>query len=191
MRRDFSRKLSIMMLARERKEENLTAMASKLDDKHFDVYRPFFSAPGALDQESLKKHSFTSLFFIPKMLLRRVIFLYIAMFLSSYAWIQMIIFVLMALLNIFYMGFVKPHEDPTMNVIDIVNEIFTLICAYLCMSLVGLSQNPEMSDNTGWCLSWSLRWMLLINLLVIANGLVKQIYLRVKRFRNQLKGKVR
>ena len=103
----------------------------KLDEAHFEVFRPFFSAPGSSKNESLKLHSLVSLLYIMKLLVRRIIFLYVVMFFKHYAFLQMFFFVWMALLNLFYLGFLRPHEEPSRNYMEIVNEFFVLICAYL------------------------------------------------------------
>ena len=124
------------------------------------------------------------------MLWRRIVLLFTAMFLTNYAWIQVIVFVWMAFMSMFFIGYVMPHVERAQNIMELVNEEFVLICAYLSMTLIGLSVNPEMSDSIGMMMTWTLRSMLILNMVFIIKKILHAFQLRLILWRNQLNKKM-
>ena len=87
-------------------------------------------------------------------------------------------------MKMFYFGYVMPHVSRPQNIMEIINEEFVLICAYLSMTLIGLSINPDMSNAIGMMMTWTLRLMLLLNMLFIIKKLIHALVLRLKKWRN-------
>ena len=116
--------------------------------------------------------------------------MFTAMFLTNYAWIQVIVFVWMAFMSMFFIGYVMPHVERAQNIMELVNEEFVLICAYLSMTLIGLSVNPEMSDAIGMMMTWTLRSMLILNMVFIIKKILHAFQLRLIKWRNQLNKKL-
>ena len=75
-----------MIEAQHKTDNELALIAEKYKDIDFTIFRPFFQSPGALE-ESLKKHSYASMFSIFIMLWRRIVLLLTAMFLTNHAWL--------------------------------------------------------------------------------------------------------
>ena len=67
---------------------------------------------------------------------------------------------------------------------EIVNEFFILICGYLAMTLVGISQNPTMSDEIGKIMANVLKTVVFINVISILFSIFKQLKLRIRKFNN-------
>ena len=81
------------------------------------------------------------MFFAFVFTIRRISLCYIAMFLGSQSWLQMIIFVYISCLQLFYLSYEMPYEKRNTNVIEIINEVIILICSYYAMCLIGLTSN--------------------------------------------------
>ena len=77
---------SAMIEVHNKSDDELATIAERYKDIDFALFRPFFQSPGALE-ESLKKHSYASMFFIFIMLWRRIVLLFTAMFLTNHAWL--------------------------------------------------------------------------------------------------------
>ena len=67
---------------------------------------------------------------------------------------------------------------------ELVNEEFVLICAYLSMTLIGLSVNPDMSDAIGMMMTWTLRSMLILNMVFIVKKILYALKLHLIRWNN-------
>ena len=72
------------------------------------------------------------------MMFRRLVLLYVAMFLESYAWLQIIVFTSFSLSSNFYLAYTMPYKERLTNRISLFNELDTLLISYLVMVLVGL-----------------------------------------------------
>ena len=52
-------------------------------------------------------------------------------------------------MKMFYIGYVAPNYEKSYNIMEVMNEEFVLICAYLSMTLISFSTTKEMSDAIG------------------------------------------
>ena len=139
----LTRSISVFISNHEYDEVQLAQKAAKFKDEDFEWCRAFFTAPGAGDG-SLKLYSRAALFTIFIMLWRRIVLLFSAMFLTKFAWIQMMIFTWFSIGKIFFTGFVMPNSSPAANKFEIMNECFVLMCAYLAITLLCMNHNVEM-----------------------------------------------
>ena len=106
--------------------------------------------------------------------IRRISLCYIAMFLGSLPWLQMIIFMYISCLQLFYLSYEMPYEERATNVIEIINEVSILICSYYAVCLIGLTSNaPEKTLWIGEFMNWTIRVLLLINGIYIAFRMLK------------------
>ena len=131
------------------------------------------------------------MFFIFLMIWRRVILLFTAMFLTKLAWLQISIFVWVAFWSMFYVGHVMPNLEYKYNIVDIINEEFVLVCAYLSMTLIGLSTTIEISYAIGDMMRYVLQLMLLFNMLFILMNILGNLKLRLKKWHRQLQIRLR
>lgn len=103
------------------------------------------------------------------------------MFLAEHAWIQVIVFTCLSLLQLLYLVDTLPYKERYRNRLDIINEVFILTISYLVMVINGVCYQSEQQQANGlvmtrilyvdWCINGSI-------LFVIA---VKEIYKKFKR----------
>ena len=89
--------------------------------------------------KGLRKESRLSLWVNFFEIVRRLVLLYVAMFLASYAWFQIIVFMSFSLISMIYLGYTKPYKVWYENKLYLFNESCTLFVSYLVMGLVGVS----------------------------------------------------
>ena len=71
-------------------------------------------------------------------MVRRLILLYIAMFMAYYSWLQVMIFTSLSVMFIAYLGFTHPFKSKKENNLNLFNEAITSLVAYQVMVLNGL-----------------------------------------------------
>ena len=82
----------------------------------------------------------------------------------------------------FYIGYVMPNVDKSHNIIELINEEFVLVCAYLSMTLIGLSTSPEMSNEIGAMMKFALQMMLAFNLIFILSKILHSLKQLLKKW---------
>lgn len=76
-------------------------------------------------------------------LIRRLILLYIAMFMADASWLQVGIFMILSCASLMYLGYTQPFKSRKQNLMSIFNEITALSVAYLVMVLNGMSHDED------------------------------------------------
>ena len=71
-------------------------------------------------------------------MIRRLVLLYMAMFVAQYSWLQVMTFSLLSLLYIAYLGYTHPNKSRKENMLGLFNEQITCIVAYEVIVLTGL-----------------------------------------------------
>ena len=77
------------------------------------------------------------------LLVRRLILLYTAFFLADHAWLQLILFMAMSLLDLMNMVHSMPMKQVSANWLNIFNECITLLVSYFVMVINGVTANDE------------------------------------------------
>lgn len=72
-------------------------------------------------------------------MVRRLILLYIAMFMEEHSWLQVSVFTLLSLASLVYLGYTRPFKTRQQNRLNIFNEWCSLVIAYHVMVLNGMS----------------------------------------------------
>ena len=62
----------------------------------------------------------------------------------------------MAFTSMFYIGYVAPNYEKSYNIMEVINEEFVLVCAYLSMTLISFSTTKDMSDAIGYLMKYVL-----------------------------------
>ena len=62
----------------------------------------------------------------------------------------------MAFMSMFYIGYVAPNYEKIYNIMEVINEEFVLVCAYLSITLISFSSNKDMSDAIGYFMKYVL-----------------------------------
>ena len=80
--------------------------------------------------------------------------LFVAMFLSHHAWLQVTIFVLCSLLMCLFISISWPFIKPTSNQLELFNEIMIMFVGILSMAYVGVVKGPTEGYQVGEIMSW-------------------------------------
>ena len=77
--------------------------------------------------------------------------------------------------------------NPTNDKLEIMNESYVMISAYLAITLLCMNTSPEQANDIGYLIAWILRIKLTSNFLYIAYKIIFKLKLELKKFRNKLK----
>ena len=86
----------------------------------------------------------------------------------------------------FWMGYslaVKPFEDPAMNRLEVVNELFYNLVLFLCFTFTSFLPDISARDYTGFVFITLILTMLAINFGVQIKDQVKLIIMKLKRYK--------
>ena len=107
----------------------LSSQAKGLCREDFALYNSLMN--------ELRKDSYWALLHNVWTLLRRLILLYVAMFLASHAWFQVLIFTAMSIFSLVYLLETHPFKAKKENNLSFFNEWVTLGISYLFMVING------------------------------------------------------
>lgn len=62
-------------------------------------------------------------------ILRRIVLLYVMLWMGDRSWLQVIIFMLLSLMNIIYIGYSMPFVEKRSNIVELVDEATILAIA--------------------------------------------------------------
>ena len=100
--------------------------------------------------------------------IRRLVLLYVAIFLAHESWCQVLLFMALSVSFILYLGFTNPYKSKKENSLNLFNEGITIIVAYIVMSLNGLCHDAVMYEKAGVLIVYSLYLNWSVNGLLIA-----------------------
>jgi len=147
--------------------------------REFEAYEPLLSG--------LKLTEMFAVWMTVTMIYRRIIMVFVAMFLANYAWIQVISFVLCSLFIACIVCYVKPYINPTDTRLEIFNEFMVLSEGYFSMVYVGLVRNISDGELCGLFLLWIIRIHIAVNLIVIVKIQLNSLKLYQKKTSNRAK----
>ena len=107
-------------------------------------------------------------------MVRRLILLYIAMFLEEHSWLQVSVFTLLSLASLVYLGYTRPFKTRQQNRLNIFNEWCSLVIAYHVMVLNGMSHQVETFQDTGTLITNLLYFNWGVNALIILTMVCKE-----------------
>ena len=157
----------------------MIAQAMLIDEAQFEKYE------GML--EGLKRTSRFALLYQLLLVARRILLLYVAMFVKETAWLHIVLFMSSNLLFLIYLCALEPFIVPLNNYWHIMNEITCLAIAYLVACVnnpqYGPIRNVKMGEFIVYILftSWALNFLLM--LLITAS----ETKLKCKRHYNRSK----
>ena len=76
-------------------------------------------------------------------IIRRLILLYVAMFMQWNSLFQVLIFMMLSLLSSLYLVHARPYKKKINNFLQVFNEIMTLVVSYLLMNVNGAVEDIE------------------------------------------------
>ena len=91
----------------------------------------------------LKHHKQFGIFFTVGLVWRRIIMLFVAMFMDNYPIFQVLIFVGSSVFMLCFIGYQRPFISPKENRLELYNEFSILTVGILTMAHLGLIRDPE------------------------------------------------
>ena len=113
-------------------ESELITFVGDLTKEDFKIYKSLTNG--------LRKESSLSLAINFFTMTRRLILLYVAMFLDQHTWLQITAFMSLSFLSTLYLGYTWPYKERVQNNLSMFNETAILIIAYFIMVLVDISE---------------------------------------------------
>ena len=158
---------------RSQEHESNKVKVLNVKKEHFKIYRPLYS--------DLRRKTYLQLMDNFILLVRRLILLYTAFFLSRSTWLQLILFMSMSLLDLVNQVHSKPMKSVLANRMNIFNECITLVVSYFVMVINGVTTNDEQFEYGGTMITYILYGDASINfliILIIAINEIKAVCLR-------------
>lgn len=115
--------------------DSVKEKVAKINKTALKIYKPL--------HEGLRKSSTLCLMFNLFLIIRRISLLYAAMFLSDLPWLQMMLFMSLSSLSLFYMQHEFPKYHRNENILDIFNEAINLVISYNIMAFNGLCNTSD------------------------------------------------
>ena len=140
----------------------------------WEIYEPILAG--------LKVHNRIGIFFTVCLIWRRIILLFVAMFLDDYAWIQVIVFVYCSLFMCCFVAYSWPFIKATANDVELFNELMIMIVGVLAMVYVGLVRTPLEGYEVGEWMKRVIQSQIAINLALLIYKLAWNAKLRIKRW---------
>jgi len=116
-----------------------------------------------------------ALLFTPMFLVRRLIFAAIAILVQNNGPLQVFVNAYASLVLIFFYVKVWPMTDTINNVIQLLNEVFFLVCIYLQLAFTDYTVDPEKKHDIGSAYLGFLGINVSVNVLLIGYTFVKQV----------------
>ena len=110
--------------------------------------------------------------------IRRMLLLYLAMFLPTWLTLNVMTFLVTCLISLIYLLNFKPFESPQENKIRIFNELILLLVAYLVKSVAAFENG---SEQAGLFIVYIIWFSLGVNLIVVVYSLLCEVYLNLRR----------
>ena len=110
------------------------------------------------------------------MVIRRIIFLYVAMYKHENPLTQILCFQILSLLSLVYLGYSKPYQRPRENELHCWNEFATLSVSYFVLILNGMNYSIQTTESVSLMINFLILLVFLINGLLIVLILTFQFH---------------
>lgn len=124
---------------------------------------------------------------------RRFLYIAVLILMSDFPSIQILLKIVMTLISMSYVLKVKPHDEPIMNRMEIVNEVCILIFDYHLILLMskpgGENMDPEMMFNLGWSFVGVFCIFLFTNMSLLVYNSLRGMYMKWYKKRVMIKAK--
>ena len=109
-------------------------------------------------------------------IIRRLILLYVDMFMQWNSLFQVLIFMMLSLLSSLYLVHARPYKKKINNFLQVFNEIMTLVVSYLLMNVNGAVEDIQRQKETGVLMIYALYFTWFINMSVLMFSLCRFTY---------------
>ena len=135
--------------------------------------------------EGLKRTSRGALLYEFLLVTRRILLLYMAMFVREMAWLHIQLFMATNLIFLIYLGALRPFISKLNNHWHIFNEVTCLLVAYFVVCVNDPTNGPTRNVVIGSLVIYILYASWAINLLFVLLLTSKETFLKCKRFYNR------
>ena len=122
-------------------------------------------------------------------MIRRLVLLYMAMFVAQYSWLQVMTFSLLSLLYIAYLGYTHPHKSRKENRLGLFNEQITCIVSYEVIVLTGLCNEATQYQSVGDLIVWTLYVCWGVNGVIIGISMIIELRRLLRRWYRKIKNR--
>ena len=147
------------------KEEEINA-------DQFEKYQPLIDEVRTDSRIALSNNFFINI--------RRLTMLYMAMFVIGMSWLQVIVFMLLNFLSLCYLVTVRPYTDRSVNMLNTMNEAFSLLVSYFVLAINGISIDGQMNQVIGAFVVYSVYSSWVATVAVIVYSAAKEAIFKVK-----------
>ena len=151
-----------------------TTTSADIDADQFNKYQPLIDEVRSDSRIALSNNFFINI--------RRLTMLYMAMFVLGMGWLQVLAFMGLNFLSLCYLVTVSPYTDKSVNMLNTMNEAFSLLVSYFILSINGVSIDGEMNAVIGGFIVYSVysSWIATVATIVFFAGKEGVFKLRVR-----------
>ena len=162
--------------------QEIVTSAKAIDKSQFKKYKGMY--------QDIKQTSRFALLYEFLLVARRILLLYMAMFVREMAWLHILLFMTTNVIFLAYLGYFRPFISQMNNYWHIFNEITCLFVAYFVACVNNPSYGPTRNVMIGSFVQYILYTSWIMNFLFVLVIIVKGTTLKCKRFYNRrIKGK--
>lgn len=113
---------------------------------------------------------------------RRLIFVAIAIFVNETLFFQLFLLITIQLCNLGYQGAFKPGPEQFINRLDCFNEFMILICSETMIFFTDFIPSLDLQLDLGWLWISLVVLTVLVNLLIIIYHSLRSVFLILKKY---------
>ena len=152
-------------------------VAKDFKKAQFYMFKPLF--------EGLRKQSKMSMMIDFWEIIRRLILLYVAMFMQWGSLFQIHFFMMLTFLSLLYLVHAKPYKLKINNFLQVFNEIMILFLSYLLINVNGVVDDIDRLKYIGIIMMNTLYFTWAVNIVILLVSLGLFTYRMIKRCNNQ------
>ena len=142
-------------------------MAAGAKKENFQWFKPL--------HDGLRKNSRMSLLIYMFEMIRRLILLFVALFMAKTPVFQIMAFMLFSCANLFYLGITRPFKLARDNKIRMMNEAFTFVVSEMMMVILAFTESADTYQKVGYIVTYTLYVTWVINALLILHELLSML----------------
>ena len=77
--------------------------------------------------------------------------------------------------SVIYVGSVRPYNDKLPNIVELINEIFTAMCAYSLVAFSDFVSDAKTKYECGWLLVGATLFLIVFNLIMMSYKTIADI----------------
>ena len=147
-------------------------IASRIESDKLKKYKPIMIG--------LLSHRYGATMDTPLRSVRRVVLMYMAMFIVGHQWLQALTFIQFNLLSVIFITTVMPYDQASKNLLTMFNETFCLLSAYFILALQDLRFDPEKQWSIGEAVIHILYTVAVMNGLVIVVKILRVVIVKIR-----------